>query len=144
MLLQDPSANAGAGKGINEGAADITDGMAVFDTTSAYAASPLPKESLASSGAAAKIRGSSTSAAAPEGSVAGIDDAVAAGQAGGFNALSKAGIRQQGAAEAKQADTASMQGEGAAASSASAAKKQGDILAKVSSSCYGRVPGGVC
>ena len=133
MELQDPLANAGAGKGINEGAADITHGMALFDGSSARAAGPIPSKTLASSAAAAGIRGSSVSNRTAATAVHGIADAVAAGQAGGFQLAGKAASAQLAAAQKKQSGSVASS-MGAAAGGASAVKEQAaDMSAKVHS-----------
>jgi hypothetical protein len=129
--LQDPLANAGAGKGINEDAAEITDGKPKFDSSSERGAGPLPAEASASSAAGAKIRGSSTSSGDATGNLAGIADAAAAGQAGGLKSASNADSGQRDAAQAKRSDAAPVQAvtRGATASGPSAVRKQAEALA---------------
>lgn len=104
--------------------------MAMFDSSSAYGTGPLQDEPAFPSAAAAKIRGGAAS-----GKLAGIADAVAAGQAGGFNKAGSASSGQQNAAQAKQAGTASLQdgSRDTAAGSGSAAEEQAaDNATKVS------------
>ena len=112
--------------------------MAMFDSSSAYGAGPLPDEPASSSAAAAKIRGSSGNGRPAGGRLAGIADAVAAGQAGGFSKAGNASSGQQDAMQAKQSGTASLQGgsRDKAGSGAAAKEQAADDATKVSFCCW--------
>lgn len=146
VLLQDLSASAVAGKGINEGAADMLDGMVVFDGGAGRGSGPLPGDpsalpDLKGGGAGG---GSATGSGAAGGSAAAIHSAAhAAGQAGSSGSsgsAAQAGSERQVAAQVargtKQDAVGAAQTEQKAASvgSGSAASKQkdGDTTTKVS------------